>query len=142
MTKQFFLGGLMLMAQGCANYHLTSADLVRQFEGIDSTKLRSVTVRGPIGEHVKYLANPIVALECSDRAGNSIQLPVTPSVEMRVTTVSGKRSVFYFDRVFLSDSLLVGVQSRFVGSFRNTIPLKDITKIEVQDGKKNFKYVK
>jgi len=58
-----------------------------------------------------------------------------------VTEVNGKRTIFYFDRIFVTDSTLTGVRSRFISSINKKIRLKDIKKIEIQDGKKNFDYV-
>ncbi|MEP7267596.1 MAG: hypothetical protein ABI844_08200 [Saprospiraceae bacterium] len=52
-----------------------------------------------------------------------------------------KRTVFYFDRIYVSECCVEGVESRFIQSIRKAIPLKGIKKIEVQDGKKNFHYV-
>jgi hypothetical protein len=89
----------------------------------------------------KYLANPIDIIDCVDKNGNPIKLTNKPSIEMRITEKSGRRTIFYFDRVFVTDSTLVGVRSRFVSSIRRTIKLRDIKKIEVQDGQKKFNYV-
>jgi hypothetical protein len=100
-----------------------------------------VTVRGPIGERYNYLANPINEIECSDKNGNPSRLTNSPSIEMRVTETNGKKTIFYFDRIFVTDSTLTGIQSRFISSINKTIKLKDIKKIEIQDGKKNFVYV-
>lgn len=47
----------------------------------------------------------------------------------------------YFDRLFIKDSAVVGSPSTFMPSLMNVILLRDITKIEVQDGHKNFHYV-
>jgi hypothetical protein len=132
---------VFVLTASCANYYLTTDSLRKQFSGIDSTKLRRVTVRGPVGERDAYLANPIDTIECVDKEGNPGRLIDSPSIEMRVTETNGKRTVFYFDRVFVTDSTLLGVQSRFISSIRKTIRLKDIKKIEIQDGKKNFDYV-
>ena len=129
---------LLILTTSCANYYLTTDSLRNQFSGIDSTKLRAVTVRGPIGERYNYLANPINEIACVDKNGNPLQLTNSPSIEMRVTQTNGKRSIFYFDRIFVTDSTLTGFQSRFVSSIKKTIKLKDIKKIEIQDGKKNF----
>jgi hypothetical protein len=100
-----------------------------------------MTVRGPIGERYDYLANPITEVECFDKMGNSARLTNSPSIEMRITEINGKRTVFYFDRIFVTDSTLTGVKSRFAPLINKTIKLKDIRKIEIQDGKKNFNYV-
>lgn len=132
---------ILILTTSCTTYYLTTDSLRNQFSGVDSTKLRVVTVRGPVGERYKYLANPINEIECIDKSGNPSSLPNSPSIEMRVTEKNGKRTIFYFDRVFVTDSTLSGIQSRFVSSINKTIKLKDIKKIEIQDGKKNFDYV-
>jgi hypothetical protein len=59
---------------------------------------------------------------------------------MRVTH-NGKKSIFYFDRVFVNDSMLIGAKSRFIKSIMQSIRLSEISKTEVQDGEKNFRYV-
>jgi hypothetical protein len=124
----------------CTTYYLTADSLRSQFSSIDSTKLKMVTVRGPIGTKYNYLANPIVEIRCSDKNGNQASLINAPSVEMRVTQKNGKKTIFYFDRIFVTDSVLYGFQSRFISSLHKTIRLSDIKKIEIQDGKKNFHY--
>jgi hypothetical protein len=132
----------LLMLTSCAKYYLTTDSLRNQFSQVDSTNLKTVTVRGPAGEKYNYLANPIDEIECIDKNGNAFRLPNSPSIEMRVTEANGKRTIFYFDRIFVTDSTLSGSQSRFISSTNKTIKLKNIEKIEIQDGKKNFDYVK
>jgi hypothetical protein len=132
---------VLTLATSCTTYYLTADSLRNQFSGVDSTKLQMVTVRGPVGERYQYLANPINEIECVDKSGNPSRLINSPSIEMRITDIDGKRIIFYFDRVFVSDSTLTGIQSRFISSVSKTIKLKDIKKIEIQDGKKNFDYV-
>jgi hypothetical protein len=100
-----------------------------------------VIVRGPVGERYEYLANSTKELECTDKRGNPVRLPNSPAIEMRITEANGQRSIFYVDRIFVTDSTLTGVQSRFNSSIRKTIKLGNIKKIEVQDGNKNFNYV-
>jgi len=46
----------------------------------------------------------------------------------------------YFDRVFVSDNILLGFPSRFIPTMRAAVPLNGITKTEVQDGGKNYNY--
>ena len=132
---------ILTLTTSCSTYYLTTDSLRNQFSSIDSTKLRTVTVRGPVGERYNYLANPINEIECIDKNGNPSRLTNSPSIEMRVTEVNGKRTIFYFDRIFVTDSTLTGVRSRFISSINKKIRLKDIKKIEIQDGKKNFDYV-
>jgi hypothetical protein len=141
MPRIFFLLTIVLITTSCSTYYLTTKSLSDQFTGIDSTRLKPVTVRGPAGETYNYLANPIEIIECVDKQGNPTQLINSPSIEMRVTQQTGKRTIFYFDRVLVTDSALYGVRSRFIPSLRKAIKLQDIKKIEIQDGQKNFDYV-
>lgn len=132
---------VLTLTTSCTTYFLTTDSLRHQFSGVDSTKLRAVTVRGPVGERYNYLANPISEIECIDKNGNPSRLTISPSIEMRVTETNGKRIIFYFDRIFVTDTTLSGIQSRFISSINKTIKLKNIKKIEIQDGKKNFDYI-
>jgi len=68
------------------------------------------------------------------------ELTNSPSIEMRVTHNS-KKTIFFFDRVYVGDSVLTGVESRFIPTARKSISLKEISKIEIQDGKKKFRYI-
>jgi hypothetical protein len=137
----FFVTVLILLTS-CSTYLIPIDSFKKQFNGIDSTKFRRVLVSGPIGESYSYDANPIVFINCVDKSGNPHELINSPSIEIRFTYgEKNKRCIFYFDRIFVSDSCVVGVQSRFFSSIRKTIPLKTISKIEIQDGKKNFHYI-
>jgi hypothetical protein len=136
-----FLPILTVSLLACTTYFIPVDSLRSQFAGIDSTKLVNVVIRGPVGERYNYLANPIRTINCIDKQNNPAGLNNSPSIEMRVTDTNNKKTIFYFDRIYVSKTHLYGVQSRFISSITKTIPLKDITKIEVQDGKKNFKYI-
>ena len=74
---------ILTLTTSCSTYYLTTDSLRDQFSGVDSTKLRTVTVRGPIGERYNYLANPINEIECADKNGNPSRLTNSPSIEMR-----------------------------------------------------------
>lgn len=128
------------MVSACSTYYVSTTSLKNQFANVDSTDLKPVTVRGPLGEQYEYLANPLMTIKLMDKKGNTVELPNKPSIEMRITEKNGKRTIFYFDSIFLTDSTLVGSKSRFISSIRKTIYLDQIDKIEVQDGKKNFQY--
>ncbi|MFN0189752.1 MAG: hypothetical protein ACKVQV_13710 [Bacteroidia bacterium] len=131
-----------LLLNSCASYTIPVDSFKHQFAGIDSTTLEQVKVRGPMGESYEYPANPIKIIYCLDKNGKEVKLENKPSIEIRFTYgQENKRTVFYFDRVIFSDSNVIGVQSRFISAIGKSIPLNDITKIEVQDGKKDFKYV-
>ena len=139
--KVVFLLILTFSFYACTTYFIPVDSLKSQFAGIDSTKLVNVVIRGPVGERYNYLANPIRTINCVDKQNNPSSLNNSPSIEMRVTDTNNKKTIFYFDRIFVNKTYLYGVQSRFISSITKTVPIKDITKIEVQDGKKNFKYI-
>jgi hypothetical protein len=141
ISRNSVLLAILILMSSCSSYYISADSLRTQFSGLDSTALKAVTVRGPMGERYNYLANPIDTIYCVDKSGDPHSLTNSPSVEMRVTDKMGRRAIFYFDRVFVTDSTLSGVQSRFISSINKTIKLKDIRKIEIQDGKKNFYYV-
>ena len=135
---QFVL--LILGVVSCTTYYIPIDSFKEQFKDIDSTALKLVSTRGPAGEIEHYPANPIVQIKCIDKEGNPFLLTNSPSIEMRITEIDNKRTVFYFDRVYLRDSLIVGDRSRFI-YLPKAIPINNVKLIEVQDGHKNFKYV-
>ena len=133
---------LFLFLTSCTTYYIPLDSFKQQFSGIDSTRLVNVDVKGPFGDSYHYAANPISIIKCVDKSGNPAELKNSPSIEIRFTYgENNKRTVYYFDRIYVSDSSVVGVESRFIQSIRKTIPLNAISKIEVQDGKKDFHYV-
>jgi hypothetical protein len=137
-----FLAASTFVVASCANYFIPLQSFKQQFKGIDSTSYKEVLVGGPIGERYRYYANPIKKIKCEDTAGNSYELQNSPSIEIRFTHgADNQRTIFYFDRVYVSDCCVTGVESRFIESIRTSIHLKDITKIEIQDGGKNFNYL-
>jgi hypothetical protein len=132
----------ILFLNSCTTYFIPVQSLKEQLSQIDSTKFKMVKVRGPIGEKYNYLSNSIKKILCEDAKGNKVELENSPSIEIRFTSgKDNKRNICYFDRIFVNDTCVIGVQSRFISAIRKTILLKDITKIEVQDGRKNFHYV-
>ena len=137
---QFFIL-VIFFSTSCTTYLIPIDSFKQQFNNIESTNLREVLVYGPIGDFYNYLANPIDTIRCEDKNGNVYGLKNSPSIEIRFTHgVKNKKTVFYFDRIFVNDDSVIGVQSRFVSAIRKTIPLDSITKIEVQDGRKKFQY--
>lgn len=102
-----------------------------------------ITVNNPMSPFsvINYEAHRLDGLEVTDKKGNVDYLQIVPSVEMRFTQSSGKRIVFYFDTVVLTNDTIYGSTSRFL-NLQRKIPVADIIKIEVQDGKKNFNEIK
>ena len=99
--------------------------------------MKFTTTRGPLGGLYVYPANQIQFIECLDKEGNKFLLQNSPSIEIRFTDKSNKKTIFYFDGVYVTDSLIIGDRSRFIGLSKE-IHLNNIILIEVQDGHKNF----
>jgi len=136
-TSIIILGILFLCS--CTTYYIPLESFKQQFTGIDSTKMVNLSVQGPLNEQYNYKANTISIIECKDKNGNPFSLKNTPSIEIRFTYGHrNKRKVFYFDRISVNRHSVTGVESRFMDFIRKTIPLDSITKIEVQDGRKQF----
>jgi hypothetical protein len=88
-----------------------------------------------------YPANPIDTIYCVDEDNKPVKLANSPSIEIRFTDKNDDRTIFYFDTVYLQDTLIVGAESRTIPTIRDAIPLNNVKLIEVQDGKKNYHYV-
>lgn len=125
---------------GCKTYYIPVDSFKAQFNGIDSMNLRLVHTRGPAGDVVEYYANPIDYIHCIDRNKNPFELKNSPSIEIRFTESNNRRTIYYFDRVYLLDTLIVGDRSRFI-RLKKAISINNVKLIEVQDGHKNFRYV-
>jgi len=111
-----------------------------QFKDINSVELKTVYTKGPMGDIVTYKTYPIEYIKCVDKENNPIELKNSPSIEVRITGKNNKKVYFYFDQMFVQDSILKGDGSRFI-YYPKQIPIKDIKLIEIQDGHKNFKYI-
>lgn len=137
---------LLLHFSSCKTYLISLESFKQQFHGIDSSSLKMVEMLGGGGIMVrqKYLANPITHIRCTDKKGNLYMLENAPNIEIRFTYLyknRKKKTVFYFDRVYVTDKTVIGYRSRILG-LPKTIPLDSIIKIEVQNGRKNYYYVK
>jgi hypothetical protein len=134
----------IFLCNSCATYTIPVDSFRKQFGGMDSAHLKKVTLLGPAGEsggRDYYLANPYPVIHCLDKNRQDHILLNKPSIEIRFTyKPRDRRVVFYFDRIFVTDSTVIGVESRFIPSLRKTLALDSITKIEVQDGHKKFYY--
>lgn len=133
--------GVIFFFSSCKTYYIPVDSFKQQFSSFDTSNLREVDTRGPIGDVVKYKAYPIEIIKCVDKKGNSVELKNSPSIEIRFTNNDNKRTVFYFDLLRVNETSITGVQSRHMTWIRKTIPINTIKKIEVQDGRKRFRYV-
>ena len=145
MTKTILFSviifGLIFFMSSCKTYYIPVDSFKQQFAGMNTSKLKEVTTRGPMGDKVKYKTFPIDFIKCVDKNGNPVELQNSPSLEIRFTDTNNKKTIFYFDLISVDETYVRGVQSRFITSIKKTIPLNTIKTIEIQDGKKKFSYV-
>jgi hypothetical protein len=112
----------LIFITSCTTYLIPVDSFKKQFAGIDSTRLKLVNVIGPIGETYSYLANPLQIIKCVDKKGNPFELINSPSIEIWFTYGDkNNRTIYYFDRIYVNDSCVVGVQSRFISPIKKTI---------------------
>lgn len=123
----------------CTTYQIPIESFETQLKDATFKNMRTVNTQYPTGMTYQNLANQLDSIICVAKDGNIKKIQNKPSIEIRITDKKNKKTIFYFDTVYLSDSLVVGEQSRFV-SAPKSIPLKDIIKIEIQDGHKKFSY--
>jgi len=132
---------ILLVFSGCKSYTILLDSFKEQFKNINTENYRMVKTESPFGIVSEYKANPIDTIICFDKNNKKVLLRNSPSIEIKFTTKDHKKKTFYFDRIFLNDTIVIGDMSRFI-NYKKGIPINDIIKIEVQDGRKNFKYVK
>ena len=132
----FLIFGLI----SCKTYYIPINSFNEQFKDIDSIELKTVYTRGPMGDIVSYKTYPIDSIKCVDNNNNLTELKNSPSLEIRFTEKNNKRTIFYFDQIYIQDSIIYGDGSRFI-QYKKSIPIDSIKLIEIQDGHKNFKYV-
>ncbi len=131
---------LTIVFASCTTYYIPIDSFKEQMKDIKSVKLRTVNTRGPMGDVVSYKAYPIDYIKCVDKNNNPFELQNSPSIEIRFTEKNNKKTIFYFDQIYIKDSTVIGDASRFI-YYRQSVPIESIKLIEVQDGHKNFRYV-
>lgn len=143
-TKLLFFSTCLVVTalffSSCKTYYIPTESFKQQFCQIDSDALVPVRTRGPAGDIAEYMANPIRDIHCVDKKNNSVILKNSPSIEIRFTEHNDKKTILYFDMVYVEDSVIYGDGSRFI-FYEKSIPIENVKKIEVQDGRKKFKYV-
>jgi hypothetical protein len=128
---------LSIILQACKTYYIPIDSFRSQLQNVNPSTMQITTTRGPLGGLYVYPANQIQNIECIDKNGIPILLKNSPSIEIRFTDKNNKKTIFYFDRVLLSDSLIIGDRSRLIGA-QKAISINTIKLIEIQDGHKNF----
>ncbi|TFD97340.1 hypothetical protein E2605_06640 [Dysgonomonas capnocytophagoides] len=123
----------------CTTYQIPIESFETQLKDATFDNMKTVNTKYPTGITYQNLANQLDSIICVDKNGNTRKIQNKPSIEIRITDKKNKKTIFYFDTVYLSDSFVVGQQSRFISATKS-IPLKDIIKIEIQDCHKKFSY--
>mgnify|MGYP000114134109 CR=1 FL=1 len=133
--------GIIFLLISCKTYTITPQSFKSQFTKTDNNKMKEVETNNPLFyKNFKYLSNDIKYLNATDKKGNLVFVQNSPSLEMRVTLINGKKKYFYFDTVTLENDTLKGGKSRFMSGLKNIIPFDQIVKIELQEGGKNYYY--
>jgi len=142
MTNTFLISILLLSSflTSCKTYHIPIDSFKRQLSGFDSSNMRQVTTQGPAGDRVTYKTYPIDTIHAVDKRGNPVTIQNSPAIEVRITNMSNKKTIFYFDLMQFDGENIIGRESRFI-SFQKAIPISSVKTIEVQNGRKNFRYV-
>jgi hypothetical protein len=126
---------------GLEVYTISLESFKEQFGNMMDLEWKEVKVKNPNGMINKYKTFPIEIIKCKNDDGKEVLLKIKPSIEMRITYSNNKKSVFYLDRIRVENNTVFGHQSRFFRFITKEIHFREISKIEIQDGKKQFKYV-
>ncbi len=133
--------GALLFIISCKTYTIPVESFREQMINETSENMKKVKVNNPFFySNIKYTSNNIKRIIVIDKDGKRTYLDNSPSIEMRVTHVNGKKYHLYFDTVILENDTLKGGRSRFAQVLDRQIPMDSIAKIEVQDGGKKFEY--
>jgi len=126
---------VLLVFSGCKSYTIPIDSFKEQFKNINTENYRMVKTENPFGIVSEYKANPIDKIICFDKNNKKVLLRNSPSIEIKFTTKDHKKKTFYFDRIFLNDTIVIGDMSRFI-NYKKGIPIDNIIKIEVQDSQR------
>ncbi|QKJ32752.1 hypothetical protein HQ865_24310 [Mucilaginibacter mali] len=134
------LVALGLALSSCKTYFIPVDSFKQQFAGLDQN--RRVHTKDPYGAIEAYETYPIDSIKCVDDKGTWYLLGNSPSIEIRFKEISGRRTTFYFDRLIFGKTWVSGQRSHFFPSLTRTIQLDSVKLIEVQDGRKRYRYIK
>ncbi|WP_042491705.1 hypothetical protein [Aequorivita sublithincola] len=141
LKNSLLVFGTLLLIISCNTYTIPVESFREQMIGETSESIREVQISNPLFySDIKYNSNNLKRIIVTDKDGKRTYLDNSPSIEMRVTDVSGKKYNFYFDTVILENDTLKGGRSRFAKVLDRQIPMDSVVKIEVQDGGKKFEY--
>lgn len=133
---------LAISAASCKTYTIPVDSFKQQFDPSVATSNRTVTTVGPWRGRYSYRTLNVDSIRVVDKKGNIAWLKSGPSLEMRVTQFGSKRTVFFFDLTRFDGDTLEGSISRLIPTWKKKIPISTISKIEIQNGGKNYYYKK
>jgi hypothetical protein len=138
MTKVFFYLSLLILSS-CITYQIPVDSFQKQFHDVKANE--DLKINNPFSlNDISYKGNSISKIKVIDKKGKELTIDNSPSIEIRITEKNGKKTIFYFDTVTLRNDTIRGSRSRLIGNLIKAIPLNQIMKIEVQDGKKDYNY--
>ncbi len=141
ITRRTLLFIITIVFFSCKSYTIPIDSFKEQLMESNSSSMKDVRVNNPLSlGTISYAANNVEGLIVKDKNGSTSYLRNSPSIEMRVTHVNGKKYHMYFDTVIIENNILKGARSRFIQGLNREISMDSIAKIEVQDGGKKFKY--
>jgi hypothetical protein len=138
-TKVSLLFVFILGIHGCAVYTVPIDEFDKQTAGATEGKLRKRTVRLSVYGRVRFLTNDIDTIIAYDSNGEITKIPNSPRLEIRFTTIDNSTKTFYFDTIYRVGGILHGSRARLL-YFHDSIILDNVSKIEIQDGRKNYSY--
>jgi hypothetical protein len=121
---------ILFCFSSCKTYYISVDSFRQQFAGMDTSDLREVTPLGPAYSRVSYKTYPIDYIHAVDKQGNPVTLRNSPSIEIRFTDSSNKRTLFYFDLLRFDGTYITGGQSRMIPVLKKTIPISSVKKLK------------
>jgi hypothetical protein len=133
---------LLMGLLACKTYTIPVDSFKHQFAPSKASPSKSVTTIDPWGKRYSYHTLNVDSIQVVDKNGKTTWLKSAPSLEMRVTHSGGKRTVFYFDLTRFDGDTIEGSISRLIPTWKKKVPISTVSKIEIQNGGKNYHYKK
>lgn len=141
ITQPILVIAFLILVISCKSYTIPINSFKEQLIEANSSTIKDATINNPLlSGTITYATNNLEGIIVINKSGARTYLKNSPSLEMRVTHKNNKKYHMYFDTVIIEDGLLKGARSRFIQGLNRQIPIDSILKIEVQEGRKKFKY--
>lgn len=139
LSVQFSALLFLLFLTSCKTYTMSREQLYSQIHNATPKEVK-VCLSYNTWNVQKYKGNGVENIECKDNKGQTVIIPNSPKVEMKIIDNRNHNHIFYFDSILLEDSTFTGFNSRFLYTTRS-IKYSDIKKVELQKGAKKYIYV-